>query len=431
VGKHEDKVNILINTFGTRGDIQPFIALALGLQSAGHRVALGTSAGYGDFVTGYGVSHIAMDNTLLEMAQASMDDVPGMRDAMRMLKQMNGAMRQMMQDEWQATQTFGPDMIIYHPKCLGSLHIADKLGIPAILSLPLPLYTPTRAFAAPLVGAVPFGSLFNRTTYVMHRAQSAMMAGLVNSFRQQTLGLSAQGRFASVLKRGNGDPVPVLYPFSPFVIPVPDDYPAHVHVTGYWFLPDDNDWQPDPALTAFLDAGPAPVYVGFGSMAFKKDIAARTQSILSALAATAQRAILARGWGGLSAADLPENVMMIDAVPHDWLFPRMSAVIHHGGAGTTAAGLRAGKPTLICPFIADQPFWGKVVHDLGVGPAPISVKKLTVDSMTAALREMTGNPAMRHKAEAVGAKIRAEDGVANAVAVIERIGAGERQRVLA
>lgn len=424
-------MNILINTFGTRGDIQPFIALALGLQSAGHRVALGTAAGYHDFVAGYGVTHIPMDNTLLELAQSSLEDVPNVRGSMRMLKQMNGAMRQMMVDEWQAAQSFGPDLIIYHPKCLGSMHIADKLGIPAILSLPLPLYTPTRAFPVPMIANVPFGGLLNRTTYVMHRAQSALFVSMVNAFRRDMLGLPAQGRFANVLKRGNGEPVPVLYPFSPSVISVPDDYPAHVHVTGYWFLPDDNDWQPDAALTAFLEAGPAPVYVGFGSMSFKKDITARTQAILSSLAATGQRAILARGWGGLSASDLPDTVMMVDSVPHDWLFPRVAAVVHHGGAGTTAAGLRAGKPTLICPFIADQPFWGKVVHDLGVGPKRLSAYTLAAGPVTAALREMTSSATMRQKAEALGAKIRAEDGIANAVAIIERIGAGERQRVLA
>ncbi len=423
-------MNILINAFGTRGDIQPFIALGLGLQAAGHRVALCTSKGYQSFVEGYGLPYLEMDNTMLELAQSAIGDVPSARDSMGMMKQMSRAMTLMMADEWRAAQAFKPDVIVYHPKCVGSLHVAEKLGIPALLSIPLPFYTPTRAFPVPFIANMPFGGALNRATFVMHRAQSAMFAGMINTFRRDTLSLPSQGRFADVLKRANGEPVPVLYPFSPSVIPVPDDYPPHVHVTGYWFL-DDTDWQPDAALAAFLDAGPAPVYVGFGSMPFKKNAEARTQAILNGLATTGQRAILARGWGGLSAADLPASVMMVDAVPHDWLFPRVAAVVHHGGAGTTAAGLRAGKPTLICPFLGDQPFWGKVVHDLGVGPQPIPAKKLAAEPVTAALREMVGNPAMRQKAEALGEKIRAEDGIANAVAIIERIGAGKRRAVMA
>src|SRR5690606_19464725 len=131
----------------------------------------------------------------------------------------------------------------------------------------------------------------------------------------------------------------------------------------------------------------------------------------------------ASGWGGMKADDLPENVFMLDQAPHDWLFPRVSAVVHHGGAGTTAAGLRAGKPTVIVPFIADQPFWGRVVHELGVGTAPIPQKQLTVDALTAALNRVVHDADMRRRAEALGEKLRGEDGIGCAVEIIRDLSA--------
>lgn len=423
-------MNILITTFGTRGDIQPFIALGQGLQAAGHTVGLCTSEGYRAFVEENGLRYIDMNNAMLELAQSAIGDVPNKREAMGMMKRMNAAMGQMVQDEWRAAQTVQPDLIIYHPKCVGSIHVAEKLGIPAILSIPLPFYTPTREFPVPFLAKNPLGDRFNRATYVMHRVQSAMFGGLINDFRKNTLGLRGISRFADVLRRDNGEPVPVLYPFSPHVVPPPADYPAHVHVTGYWFMDRDADWTPDAALTDFLEAGPPPVYVGFGSMPFQKGAASRTQSILDALDATGQRAILARGWGGLAASDLPSSIHMVDAVPHDWLFPRLAAVVHHGGAGTTAAGLRAGKPTIVCPFLGDQPFWGNVVHKLGVGPAPIRQYNLSVATMTAALDVVVNDTAMQARAAALGQQIRAEDGIARAIDIIESIAAPSPRPVL-
>jgi sterol 3beta-glucosyltransferase len=191
-------------------------------------------------------------------------------------------------------------------------------------------------------------------------------------------------------------------------------------MNGYWFLDQPNDWQPSVELQAFLDAGDPPVYVGFGSMAGRKP-QRLAQIVIEALQAANVRGVIATGWGGLDANDLPETIFKIDQAPHDWLFPRMAAVAHHGGAGTTAAGLRAGRPTVICSFIADQPFWGARVYALGVGPKHIPQKQLTVEKLAAAIREATTNPAMRQRAADLGEQIRAEDGVADTVALIERI----------
>ncbi len=163
--------------------------------------------------------------------------------------------------------------------------------------------------------------------------------------------------------------MPVLYGFSPEVIPPPKDWGTDVHVTGYWFLDVEEGWSPPTGLVEFLAAGPPPIFIGFGSMS-NRDPAEMEALISEALERSSQRAVVQAGWGGLKGIASPDRVCSIDSVSHAWLFPRMAAVIHHGGAGTTSAGLRAGVPSIIVPFFGDQPFWGQRVHDLGVGPGP-------------------------------------------------------------
>jgi sterol 3beta-glucosyltransferase len=200
-----------------------------------------------------------------------------------------------------------------------------------------------------------------------------------------------------------------------------------VHVTGYWFLGQSGDWQPPAHLLRFLEAGAPPVYVGFGSMSGTSG-QERARIVVEALAKAGQRGVLVSGWGGLQADELPEDILMLDNVPHDWLFPHTAAVVHHGGAGTTAAGLRAGKPTVICPFIADQPFWGSVVHELGVGPEPIHQRGLSVENLASAITTTVTNAEMQRCAAVVGDKIRAEDGITTAIEVIESLQAQYQQK---
>jgi sterol 3beta-glucosyltransferase len=234
----------------------------------------------------------------------------------------------------------------------------------------------------------------------------------------KTLGLPRLSRFADPMRRADGSVVPALYAYSEHVLPRPHDWPANAHVTGAWFLDEIDGWEPPAALHAFLDDGPPPVYVGFGSMG-AAHAETRATTVLQAVALTGERAVLAVGWGGLKADVLPPNVFMLDAAPHDWLFPRMRAVVHHGGAGSTMAGLRAGKPTIICPFFGDQPFWGEVVLRAGVGPAPVPQKSLTPERLANAIRAAL-TPTVEAQASALGDRIRAEDGTARAVALIER-----------
>jgi sterol 3beta-glucosyltransferase len=191
-------------------------------------------------------------------------------------------------------------------------------------------------------------------------------------------------------------------------------------VTGYWFLEPPQGWEPPVDLVQFLQAGPPPIYIGFGSMSSRKPEEA-ADLVIQALARTGQRGVLYEGWGGLRKEQVPETVFMTRSIPHTWLFPRMAAVVHHGGVGTTAAGLAAGVPSIVTPFFADQPFWGQRVYELGVGPTPIARRRLTVDTLAEAIGHAVSDTEMRKRASLLGERIRAEKGITQAVTLIEQV----------
>ncbi len=411
-------MKIFINSFGTRGDIQPYIALARGLKEADYEVAICTSEGYKADIEKYQIQYLFMKNEMLELSQLLLE-TDSIRERISTGKKIGAEVRAVMDDEWAAAEIFQPDLLIYHPKCLGSYHVAEKLGIPAIMSIPLPFYTPTRDFAVPFV-ARDLGFLNRASFHAIIKASNAAYAGSVNDFRKKVLSLPPIGRFKNLLKRTDGSDVPILYPISPNVIPIPEDYPAHAHMTGYWFLDEESTWEPEPSLLEFLETGSKPIYVGFGSVSAVNS-KKRTQEVIDGIRKSGQRAIFASGWSNLDAFDFPDSIYPVNSVPHTWLFPQVAAVIHHGGAGTTAAGLRAGKPTLICPFLGDQPFWGKRVYDLGVGAKPIPQSKLRADNLAQAINTLLNDTAMQERAAELGEKIRAEDGIACAEQVIRAI----------
>jgi sterol 3beta-glucosyltransferase len=292
------------------------------------------------------------------------------------------------------------------------------------MSIPLPAYTPTGEFPNPII---PIGgnAWLNRASYNLITLLSIPYMGMINTWRRELLCLPPRPRFKNELVRDDNTRTTVLYPFSEHVVPRPADWDASAHITGYWFL--EQTWQPPADLVRFLEAGDAPVYVGFGSMV-GTDAEEKGRIVLEALRRSGQRGVIASGWGGLKLQNVPDNVFLLKEAPHDWLFPRMAAVVHHGGAGTTAAGLRAGVPTVICPFMGDQPFWGRRVESLGVGVAPIPQKKLNADNLTEAIQRVVQSTEIRRNAAELGARIRAEDGVGNAVSIISRILSGSQSR---
>lgn len=415
-------MQITIFAAGSRGDIQPCVALSRGLQRAGYQVRLAAPQDFASFVQAYGVEFwplrgdvqqaMASDTGRRFLESEGANPLQAMR-AMRAL--ITPVAVQMAEDADAACRD--ADAII----CLGVLAafgeaIAQTRTLPLLLLEPTPLL-PTQAFPAP---GWPLqrnlGGWLNRLSgAIMLRLIWSWYAPGVNAFRQR-LGLprASAASFARTLRS-----TPLIAAYSPTVISPPQDWPEHVHITGYLFLEAANMWQPPPELLAFLEAGPPPVSIGFGSMAGRNP-AQLAQLAIEALQISGQRGLLLTGWGGLQATSFPDTVYMVEAAPHSWLFARMAAVVHHGGAGTTAEGLRAGAPTVITPFAFDQFFWGARVQALGLGPPPLPRKQLTADRLAAAIHIAVSSPEIRRRTRACGEAIYTEDGVSNAVAVVQR-----------
>jgi sterol 3beta-glucosyltransferase len=411
-------MNIAILTLGTRGDVQPYIALGLGLQKTGYSVTLGTSKDFESMVTACGLSFAPFQFSIREILADpdSRAAFVSKRAAIRMYRKAAPMMPRLLDDAWAAAQ--GAEAILYHPKILNGHDIAEKLNIPAMVAFYLPALSPTRAFPAPFIpGPVSWGRFLNKVSHGLFlRLMTAPYYRMLNRWRAQVLGLAPRP-FRGESRRRFGSSIIKLYGYSRHLVPTPPDWDASSHVTGHWFLDRPADWQPSPGLAAFLDAGSPPVFVGFGSIT-GSDPRRTTAIVLEALRTSRQRGILVGGWGGLCAANIPDTVRYVESVPYDWLFPRVAAVVHHGGASSTAEGLRAGKPTVICPFFGDQPFWGRRVFGLGVGPLPIPQKRLTPHALADAIHAAVTDERMRRQSAELGEKIRSEDGVDQAVRII-------------
>jgi len=410
---------------GSRGDVQPYVALGHGLRRAGHTVRVLAPQDFRELISAYGLEFYDAGGSTAQVAQ-SMQDLIEQGQILKVFARMGEAAERFANlaaaKGLEACQ--GSDRIVAG---LGGLFagsaLSEKLGLPLIQAHLLPL-TPTRDYPGVLAPPLPV-RLPGWVNVLSHRLTRQMLWQMSrasdNKARAQVLGLPRAPLWGPYAALDRAEPI--LYGYSPHVLPPAKDWPASIRVTGYWFLEPPEGWTPPQDLVQFLEAGPPPVYVGFGSMPSRRPEATATM-VLEALAQTGQRGVLSAGWGGLRAADLPANVFMVGSIPHDWLFPRMRAVVHHGGVGTTAAGLRSGVPSIVTPFFADQPFWAQRVWELGVGPRPIPRRRLTADRLAAAIQRVVADTAMQARAAALGARIRAEDGIGEAVAAIERAPAG-------
>jgi sterol 3beta-glucosyltransferase len=224
--------------------------------------------------------------------------------------------------------------------------------------------------------------------------------------------------FGSPYPKQTGRYLPTVVSCSNYVFPKPADWPEHVYNTGYWFLDEEADWNPPSELLDFLGRGTPPVYVGFGSIGNPALADQTTELVIDALKRSGQRGILATGWSGLSTINnIPEEVFILESAPHSWLFPRMAAVVHHGGAGTTAAGLKAGVPSVIIPHSTDQFAWGRRVYELGAGSKPIRRKNLTPENLSDAIKFVLAKE-IKKAAKDLGIKIQSEKGAETAARVI-------------
>jgi sterol 3beta-glucosyltransferase len=413
---------VTIIASGSRGDVQPYVALGKGLKEAGHTVRVLATRDFQNLVTGYGLEFVDMGGSMETVVQ-SMQALLEQGNMLKILVSMAQAAQQLASQAAVSglAACQGSDRII---SGLGGLFVglalSEKLGIPFVPAYLYP-FTPTREFPSVLT-PLPQTRLTSWANRLSHRLAQQMMwqttRAADNKTRRQVLHMTPApfwGPFASLQQQKQT----ILYGYSPQVLPPPKDWGDFIHVTGYWFLDPPAGWEPPVDLMNFLQSGPPPIYIGFGSIPNSRP-EKTADLVLQALARTGQRGVLSSGWGGLKKEYLPETVFMIGSMPHSWLFPKMAAVVHHGGAGTTAAGLWAGIPAIVTPFFGDQPFWGKRVHALGVGPRPIPRKRLTLDRLVESIRCVVSDKAIQQKAARLGERIRDENGVARAVAALEQ-----------
>jgi sterol 3beta-glucosyltransferase len=412
-------MHITIFVYGTWGDIRPHVVLGMALQRAGHTVQVVASPGYEAWVRARGLGYypLSYDVNTFARENAALMDEGIVRQLQIVRTQLNPIFIQMGLEVLEATHSSDVLMTVE----FGAALLFDVLKVnklKTILINPAPI-NPTREFATAMPPApswFPFPQWYNRMSYTMlQRITWSTLSGARNELAAKHLKVpkSKFSDYTSMLAN-----TPALTTVSRHVVQRPTDWADHFQVTGYLF-DDDPDWTPPQDLSDFLAAGEAPVYIGFGSMPDSKP-EATTRTIIDAVQQTGKRAVILTGWAGLGAENVPNNIHILKYAPHCWLFPKMAAVVHHGGAGTTASGFRAGVPTVIVPHNGDQPYWGRRAKQLGIGTAPIPRKKLTADKLVTAIREATGDSDMQERAAELGAKIAVEDGVTAATELVER-----------
>ncbi|KAM0995245.1 hypothetical protein ACFX19_010797 [Malus domestica] len=416
-------LQIVMLIVGTRGDVQPFVAIGKRLQEYGHRVRLATHANFKDFVLTAGLEFYPLGGDPKVLAGYMVKNKGFLPSGPSEISIQRHQLREIIFSLLPACNEPDPDSkipfkaeaIIANPPAYGHSHVAEALKVPLHIFFTMP-WTPTSEFPHPLSRVKqPIGY---RVSYQLVDAFIWLgIRDMTNEFRKKMLKL----RPITYLSGYYSSPpdVPYGYIWSPHLVPKPQDWGPKVDVVGFCFLDLASNYEPPEPLVKWLEAGDAPVYIGFGSLPLEEP-EKMTDIILQALEITGQRGIINRGWGGLgNSVESSDSVYLVDNCPHDWLFKRCSGVVHHGGAGTTAAGLKAECPTTIIPFFGDQPFWGERVHARGVGPAPIPVEDFSLQKLVDAIRFML-DPMVKERAVEIAKAMDSEDGVKGAVKAFHR-----------
>lgn len=410
------KVTIL--TYGSRGDVQPFVALALGLMRAGHSVRLAAPLRFSDFVGQYGIPFAPLPGDP-QVISARLNE--SKRNVLRTIQALRSYVysiaRQVALAAREASK--GADLIVHSFLfTTGGHSLSRALRIPDVSVQGFPMFAPTREFPNVAVPGVPPGAM----SYLTHWLASRIFWHGGNlGFRKWRSAIPGWEDFELYWPFEPSKPVqtPLLFAYSPVVLPRPGDWLApHIHVTGYFFLDAESSYKPPPELERFLGAGEPPVCVTFGSMVnpVNKEV---VRIVRASLQQSRRRGVFLTGWSGVTPEAEDDDLLYLESAPHDWLFHRCQAVVHHGGAGTTAAGLRAGIPNIVIPHAADQWFWGQRVAAIGAGPKPLEIGRLSKETLTDALAQ-AGDESIRRRAHETGCKIRSEDGVGEAVRIIEQ-----------
>ncbi|XVF39067.1 hypothetical protein PTKIN_Ptkin01aG0006000 [Pterospermum kingtungense] len=417
------RLKIAILVVGTRGDVQTFLAMAKRLQEFGHHVRLATHVNFSSFVKEAGVEFYPLGGDPRVLAgymarnKGLIPSGPGEITIQR--KELKAIIQSLFpactEPDIETGTPFRAQAIIANPPAYGHAHVAEALGVPIHIFFTMP-WTPTYEFPHPLA-RVPQSAGYWLSYIVVDLLIWWGIRGYINDFRKKKLKLPPIAYFSTY--NGSISHLPTGYMWSSHLVPKPKDWGPLVDVVGYCFLNLGSKYQPQEEFVQWIQKGPQPIYIGFGSMPLE-DSKKTTDIILEALKDTRQRGIIGQGWGELGQfTGVPENVFILEDCPHDWLFPQCSAVVHHGGAGTTATGLKAGCPTTIVPFFGDQFFWGDRVHQRGLGPAPIPISQLNVENLSNAIRFML-QPEVKSLAMELAKLIENEDGVAAAVDAFHR-----------
>ncbi|KAM0865784.1 hypothetical protein ACQ4PT_043045 [Festuca glaucescens] len=411
-------MQIVILIVGTRGDVQPFVAIGKRLQDYGHRVRLATHANYKEFILTAGLEFFPLGGDPKLLAEymvknkgflpSGPSEIPIQR---KQMKEIIFSLLPACKDADPDTGIpFKVDAIIANPPAYGHTHVAEALKVPIHIFFTMP-WTPTSEFPHPL-SRVKTSAGYRLSYQIVDSMIWLGIRDMINEFRKKKLKLRPVTYLSG--SQGSGNDIPHGYIWSPHLVPKPKDWGPKIDVVGFCFLDLASDYVPPEELVKWLEAGDKPIYVGFGSLPVQ-DPAKMTETIVQALEMTGQRGIINKGWGGLGTlAEPKDSIYVLDNCPHDWLFLQCKAVVHHGGAGTTAAGLKAACPTTIVPFFGDQPFWGDRVHARGVGPVPMPVDQFNLQKLVDAIKFML-EPEVKEKAVELAKAMESEDGVTGAV----------------
>jgi len=407
--------------------VQPYIALGLGLQEAGIAVRLASDPRFAPLAAAYSLPFVPIasnPSTLLTRpgAQSALTfDGNWLRSGGATLEYLRAArpLYARMLDEAALACRDAAALVVGLPTLWGA-HLAEALHVPCVYAFLQPI-SRSAAFASALLPFnLPHWAPLNRASHTwVEQAVWQPWRDIIQNWRRNRLGLPP-APFWGITDRLYARDASVLYAFSPQVVPPPPDWPAHHRPTGFWFLDPPAGWAPPPELAQFLAAGPPPVYIGFGSPGLRQQTAAAGM-VVEALRQSGLRALVNLPSGAFAAAPPAAQVLLLSKIPHAWLFARCAALAHHGGAGTTAAGLRAGVPALVIPLATDQFFWGSRVQALGIGPKPLPQRALTTQRLAQGLLQAAQDSAMQRAAGELGAKIRAEDGLAAAIARVRSL----------
>jgi sterol 3beta-glucosyltransferase len=426
-------LSIVIMAVGSRGDVQPFIPIGRRLAQR-HRVRIATHREFRPMVEQAGLEFYPLGGNPHEMMEYIVktngsilptrldqiwEDVPKKRTMIAEILASTWRACTEADTEHPDAPPFRPDAIVANPPSYGHVHCAEALHIPLHMIFTMP-WSATCAFPHPFarIDGSTHRPVENFFSYgLLDLLVWAGIGDLVNTFRTETLGLRPVTLTdGAALLEDHEVPFTYLWPAS--LVPKPQDWGPHIDLANFIEYEQAHTYQPPQALLDFLAAGEAPIYVGFGSVV-AEDPVALTRTIFTALDRAGARGVVSAGWARLGGETPPPNVYVIGDTPHDWLFARCRAVCHHGGAGTTSAGLRAGLPTVVVPFFGDQFFWGRIVADAGAGPEPIPIRRLDSENLTAAF-DACRRPQIRERASELGARLRATDGVELTVQSIER-----------